>query len=239
MPLLYVIASLAILPLVLWGIYAQNKVRALFNKYSKKSIKKGITGSRFARAMLNSAGLSAVVIEEVSADLGDHYDPRQKIVRLSRSVSRNTSIAAIGIAAHEAAHAIQDGTGYPLVKLRNNLVPIVEKIGYILLPLLFFGIVVGGLIASAFFINISLLLFLGIVIFYLVTLPVEFDASSRAINYIKDKGIADEEELVGIKAVLKAAAFTYIIAATLAIAQFLRLLGVYRGDKVQLGDRYI
>jgi len=225
---LYVIAGLAILPLIIWAIYAQNRVKTLFERYSKKPVKKGITGNRLVRAMLNSAGLNDVVIEEVGSELSDHYDPRQKIVRLSRNVSRNSSIAAIGIAGHEAAHAIQDGTGFVPVKLRNSIAPVVEKAGFFILPLLFLGIVIGGVIASSFFINLALVLFFGIVVFYLVTLPVEFEASSRAIRYIKDKEIADEKELNGIQEVLKAAALTYIMAAALVVAQFLRLLGMYR-----------
>jgi len=230
MPGLYILAGLAILPLVIWGIYAQGRVKALFEKYSKQPIKKGITGSRLARAMLNSAGLNDVVIEEVSNDLGDHYDPRQKIIRLSRNVARNASIATVGIAGHEASHAIQDNRGFLPVRLRNGIAPIVEKVGYFILPLIFLGVFIGGIIASSLFIDLAILLFFGTVIFYLLTLPVEFEASSRAMRYIKDKKIADEEELDGIQEVLRAAAVTYIIAAVLAVAQFLRLLGVYRRE---------
>ena len=227
MPEIYIIAGLAILPLIIWGIYAQNKVRDLFRKYSKETVKKGITGGRLARTMLNSAGLNDIVIEEISSELKDHYEPRQKVIRLSRNVSRSASIAAIGIAAHEAAHAIQDGSGYLPLKLRNGINLIVEKAGYFILPLLFLGVFVGGIIASAFFINLGLLIFISIVVFYLVTLPVELDASSRALHYIKEKEVADDKELNGIQEVLRAAVLTYIIAAALAIVQFLRLLGVY------------
>jgi len=157
-----------------------------------------------------------------------HYDPRQKAVRLSRGVSRSSSIAAIGIAAHEAAHAIQDGTGYPPAKLRDNIAPIVERAGYFVLPLLFFGILVGRFAMSSLLIDLGLILFLGIVVFYLATLPVELEASSRAARYIKDEGIADEAELQGVRKVLAAAALTYIVAAALAVAQLLNLFGLYR-----------
>jgi len=224
---LYFISGLAILPLIIFGFYARSRVSRLFEMYSKKPIKKGITGSHLARTMLNSAGLDDIVIEEVGGVLKDHYDPRQKTVRLSRSVSRGASITAIGVAAHEAAHAIQDGTGYPPVKLRDNIAPIVEKAGFLVLPLLFFGILLGRMVLSSFFIDVAILLFLGIVVFYLVTLPVELEASSRAMRYIEDNGIADAEELDGIRKVLKAAVLTYIIAAALAVMQFLRLLGIY------------
>ena len=225
---LYFFAGLTILPLFIWGIYAHNRVRQLFQQYSKVPIKKGITGNHLARTMLNSAGLKNVVIEEVGPTLGDHYDPRHKVIRLSRKVARNSSVSAIGIAAHEAAHAIQDGTGYGPVKVRNTIAPVVEKTSYLIMPFLLFGVIMGGIISSAFFINLAVLFFLGIVIFYVVTLPVEFEASSRALRYIKEKDIADEEELEGIRKVLRAAAFTYIIAATLSIMQFLKVFGMLR-----------
>ena len=200
----------------------------MFAEYSKKPVKRGITGSRLARAMLNSAQLNDIIIEEVRVPLSDHYDPRRKTIRLSRSVSRGSSIAAIGIAGHEAAHAIQDGTGYPPLRLRNNIAPIVERAGHLVLPLLFVGIVLGGLAFSSFLIGLALVLFLGIVLFYLVTLPVELEASSRALRYIEDRDLADEQELAGIRRVLRAAALTYVIALALAVTQFVRLLGVYR-----------
>lgn len=225
---LYIIGSFAMTALIVSGIYVRGKVRRLFEEYSREPLKKGITGNRLARRMLNSAGLDGVVVEEVSGAFRDHYDPRQKAVRLSRSVSRNASVAAIGIAAHEAAHAIQDGAGYPPAKLRDKIAPIVEKTGYLVLPFLFFGILLGGMALSSVLLDLSLILFLGIVLFYLVTLPLEFEASSRAVRYIKDNGIADEEELNGVRVVLRAAALTYVIATALAVLQFLSLLGIFR-----------
>jgi len=225
---LYFISGFAIVPLVIYGLYARVKVNRLFEKYSKKPVKKGITGSRLARTMLNSAGLNEVIIEEVGGTLRDHYDPRHKAVRLSARVSRNSSIAATGIAAHEAAHAIQDGLDYPPAKFRNNIAPIVEKAGYFILPLLFLGILLSRVALASFFINIALLLFLGIVVFYLVTLPVELEASARALKFIKENNVVDAEELEGVKKVLKAAALTYIIALALAIVQFLSFLGMNR-----------
>jgi len=214
--------------LIIYGLYAHIKVSRLYERYSKEPVKKGITGSRLARTMLNSAGLNEVVIEEVGGTLSDHYDPRQNVVRLSRRVARNSSIAAIGIAAHEAAHAIQHGTNYPPAKFRNNIVPIVEKAGYFILPLLFLGIVLSRVALASLFINIALFLFLAIVVFYLVTLPVELEASARAMRYIKENNVADEKELEGVKKVLKAAALTYIIATALVIVQFLSLMGMKR-----------
>lgn len=225
---LYTISGFAVVFLVIYGFYTNIKVRQLYEKYSKQPVKKGITGSRLARTMLNSAGLNEVVIEEVSGTLKDHYDPRHNAVRLSRHVARNSSVAAIGIAAHEAAHAIQHGTNYPPAKLRANIAPIVEKAGYFVLPLLFLGILLSRVALASFFINIALLLFLAIVVFCLVTLPVELEASARAMQYIKESNVVDEKELEGVKKVLKAAAMTYIIATALAIVQFLSLLGMAR-----------
>jgi len=225
---IYVISGFIIVPLVIYGLYARIKVRQLYEKYSKEPVKKGITGSRLARTMLNSAGLNEVVIEEVSGTLRDHYDSRQKTIRLSRRVARNSSVAAVGIAAHEAAHALQHGTGYPPAKFRNNIAPIVEKAGYFILPLLFLGILLSRVAMASFFINLALILFLAIVIFYLVTLPVELEASARALRYIKENNVVDEKELDGVKKVLKAAAVTYIVATALAIVQFLSLLGMAR-----------
>jgi len=225
---LYVVSGFVIVPLVIYGLYAHVKVNRLFEKYSKVPVKKGITGSRLARTMLNSVGLNEVVIEEVGGTLRDHYDPRQNAVRLSRRVARNSSIAAIGIAAHEAAHAIQHGTDYPPAKLRANIAPFVEKAAYLVLPLLFLGILLSRIPLASLFINIALILFLAIVVFYMVTLPVELEASARALRYIKENGIADEKELEGVKKVLKAAVVTYIVATALSIVQFLSLLGMTR-----------
>jgi Zn-dependent membrane protease YugP len=225
---LYIVSGFAIVPLVIYGLYARIKVSRLFEKYSKQPIKKGITGSHLARTMLNSAGLNDVVVEEISGTLRDHFDPRQNTVRLSRPVARNSSIASIGIAAHEASHAIQHGTGYPLAKLRSNIAPIVEKAGYFILPLLILGLMLSSMQLSSLFINVALLLFLGIVVFYLVTLPVELEASARALRFIKENNVADEKELEGVKKVLSAAALTYVIALALSIVQFLNLLGINR-----------
>jgi len=225
---IYIISGFAIVPLVIFGLYARVKVNRLFEKYSKQPVKKGITGSHLARTMLNSVGLNEVVVEEISGTLRDHYDPRQNTVRLSRLVARNSSVAAIGIAAHEAAHAIQHGTGYPLAKFRANIAPIVETAGYFILPLLFLGLLLSRIPLASLFINIALLLFLGIVIFYLVTLPVELEASARALRFIKENNIVDDKELEGVKKVLNAAALTYIIAFALSIVQFLNLLGMSR-----------
>jgi len=225
---LYLISGLVIVPLIICALYARNRVTRLFEEYSRKPVKKGITGSRLARLMLNSAGLNDITIEEIDVALRDHYDPRQRIIRLSRSVARGASIAAVGIAAHEAAHAIQDGTGYPPVKLMDRIAPIVGKTGHFVLPLLLAGILLSRLALSSFLVDLALVLLLGIVLFCLVTLPVELEASSRAVQFIRDKAIVDEKELDGVRKVLRAAVLTYVIALALAVVQFLNLLGAFR-----------
>ncbi|GAG23892.1 unnamed protein product, partial [marine sediment metagenome] len=141
---------------------------------------------------------------------------------------QSSSVAAIGIAAHEAAHAMQDGSGYPPAMMRNSIAPFVEKAGFLVLPLLFVGILLGRMVLSSVLLNLSLILFLAIVLFYIVTLPVEFEASARAVRYIKENGIADAEELEGVRLVLRAAALTYVIATVMTILQFLSLFGILR-----------
>jgi len=232
MTLIYLIAGISIVPLFVLGLFAHVRVRRVFARRLQEPTKKGLTGSRLARTMLNASGLNDVLIEEVEPNLADHYDPSRKVVRLSRNVARSSSVAAIGIAAHEAAHAIQDGSNFTAVRIRNGMAPIVQKAAFFILPLLFLGILMGSVIATSLFVNIAVILFLGIVVFYLVTLPLELKASSMALRYIKDNGIADEKEITGVEEVLRAAVLTYIIAAALAVAQFFRLLGLYRILKV-------
>ncbi len=228
MQVIYVLAGISIIPLVLWGLYTQSRIREVYRVFSKEKVKKGITGSRLARTMLNEEGLENVIIEEVSGELTDHYDPRRKVVRLSRNVARSSTVAACGIAAHEAAHAIQDGIGYGPVQLRDKMAPIVQGAGFWILPLLLVGIFMGSIVQTALFINLAIFLYIGIVLFYLVTLPVEFDASKRAVRFISDKKIADKGELAGINKVLNAAALTYVAAAVLAVIQLLRLIGIMK-----------
>lgn len=223
---LYVIAGLSIFPLVLWGLWAQVNVRHVFKKYSHEAVRKGMPGAKFAQLMLKEHGINDFKIMAIKNDLADHYDPREKVIRLSKTVAEGSSIAALGIAAHEAAHAIQDQRDDFFLRVRNSMTPMVERTAYWLLPLLFVGIVFGGVVGSSFFIDVAVLLYLGVMVFYLVTLPMEWNASTRALQYIESKKVTTKAELEGVKKVLHAAALTYVIAAALAVAQFLRLLGV-------------
>ena len=223
---LYVIAGLLGLPLVLWGLWAQGNVRSVFKKYAHEPVRKGMTGAKFALMMLKEHGINDVKIVTIKDDLSDHYNSQEKVIALSKTVAEGSSISSIGVAAHEVAHAIQDNRDDFFLRVRNSMTPMIEKTAYWLLPLLFVGIVFAGVAGSAFFLDVGVLFYFGILVFYLITLPMEWNASARALQFIESKKIASNKELAGVKKVLNAAALTYVIAAALAGAQFLRLLGV-------------
>jgi len=165
-------------------------------------------------------GLSGIAIERTPGNLTDHYDPRGKVLRLSEGVHSSPSIAAIGIAAHEVGHAIQDAQDYRPIRLRNAIVPVASLTSWLAFPLFFIGL----LMRSPLLMNVGILFFLGVIVFHLVTLPVEFDASARALRLLADTGTLDTDEIGGARAVLKAAALTYVAAAVMAAAQLVRLL---------------
>lgn len=218
---------LILVPALLISIWAQSKISSTYNKYKKVRTMNGYTGEQVARMMLNEAGLSYVNIEVVNANLGDHYDPSSKVLRLSPDVYSGTSIASAGIAAHEVGHAIQDKEGYKPLILRNSIVPVVNfssSISWILF-------VVGLLMGNHTFVNLGIVLFSAVVIFQLITLPVEFNASNRAINVLSNRGILYGDEVNGAKKVLGAAAMTYIASALMAIAQLLRLIAISNRDQ--------
>lgn len=217
---------LILIPALLVSFWAQAKISSTYNKYKTIKTMNGYTGEQVARMMLNEAGLSFVNIEMVNTKLGDHYDPSNKVLRLSPEVYGGTSIAAAGIAAHEVGHAIQHKEAYKPLILRNSIVPVVNfgsSISWILF-------IIGLFMGNSLFVNLGIILFLGVVIFQLVTLPVEFNASSRAINILEKRGILYGDEVSGAKKVLGAAAMTYIASALMAIAQLLRLIAISRRD---------
>lgn len=209
-----------VLPALILSLYAQFKVKSTFNKYSRVGNSKGMTGADVARTILDRSGLYDVRVEAYPGDLTDHYDPRTKVVRLSRSVYGSTSVSAIGVAAHETGHAIQHKEGYGPLALRSSLVP-VANIGSSIGPTM---AIIGLLLGMPIFIKLGIILFGAAVLFYLVTLPVEFNASSRAIRTLEDTGILNYNEIDHAKKVLKAAAMTYVASAAVAIANFLRLV---------------
>jgi len=211
---LYILFSL---PALLLGFWAQMKVKSAFNKYSKIRSYVGLTGAEVARRMLNSHGLNNVEVEETRGFLSDHYDPKAKKLRLSPDVFRSNSIAAAGIAAHEAGHAVQDQNEYVPLKFRSAMVPSVQ-FGSWLGPIIFIG---GLLLQWESLAWVGLGLFALTAIFALVTLPVEFNASNRAKAWLTTSGVIYGEEAKGINKVLDAAALTYVAAAIQAVSTLL------------------
>lgn len=209
-----------VIPALLIATFAQMKVQSTFKKYATVLSRRNRTAAEIVRQILNQSGLHNVAIERVSGNLTDHYDPRTNVIRLSDSVHDSTSVASIGVAAHEAGHAIQHATGYTPIKLRNSVLPFANIGSSLALPLVFLGIV----LSFEPLVSIGILLFSALVLFQLVTLPVEFNASRRAIKTLDDNEMLDEEELSSAKKVLSAAAMTYVAAALVSAMQLLRLV---------------
>ncbi|MBU5488621.1 zinc metallopeptidase [Clostridium sp. MSJ-8] len=213
---------LILLPAMILSLIAQLSVSGAFNKYRKVYNRNGYTGEQVARMLLDDAGLYDIPIEVVNKKLGDHYDPSRRILRLSREVYYEKTIAAAGVAAHEVGHAIQHSKGYVPLTIRSAIVPAVN-----ISSSLSWIIFVAGLILSIQpLVNVGIILFVAVVIFQIVTLPVEFNASGRALKILGNKGILYDDELKGTKKVLGAAALTYVAAAITSILQLLRLIAI-------------
>lgn len=207
------------------SLVASAKVNSTFKKFSTKYTARNITAERAARSILDANGLHSVRIESISGNLTDHYDPKAGVIRLSDSVKESTSVAAVGVAAHEAGHAVQHAVGYAPIKLRNTLVP-VANIGSTVGPYL---IIIGLLLSSVSYfsdvlINVGIWFFSLAVLFQLVTLPVEFNASRRAIKILSEEMYLESDEVPAVKKVLGAAAMTYVAAAAVSIANLLRFV---------------
>jgi Zn-dependent membrane protease YugP len=214
---LYLIVAL---PALLLGLWAQMRVKSAFGRYSQVRAASGISGAQAARRILDANGLHHVAVERVEGFLSDHYDPRSKTLRLSPAVYEAPSLASVGVAAHEAGHALQDQQQYAPLQLRSAMVPAVQ-FGSWLGPIIFF---VGLMMSTAFgetLAWIGLILFAATAVFALVTLPVEFDASRRAKQLLVGQGIVSQQELPGVSKVLDAAALTYVAAALQAIVTVL------------------
>lgn len=205
---------------------ASARVKSTFHKYSRVRSYSGMTGAEAAQRILNSAGIYDVSIQHISGDLSDHYDPRSKTLRLSDTVYGSTSVAAIGVAAHECGHAIQHDMGYIPLKMRSVIVPVANFGSTAAWPLIILGVFMGY---SQSLINLGILLFSFAVLFQLITLPVEFNASSRAVRVLDETGILSGEEVSKTKKVLNAAALTYVAGAAASILQLLRLLFLFGG----------
>ena len=199
------------------GLWAQAKVKRTFAKWSQVPVRNGMTGAQAAAEVVRASGLRDVEIRPVEGRLSDHYDPRSRTLNLSADVGSAASVAALGVAAHEAGHAIQDARGYFPMRIRQTLVPVASIGSSFAFPVIFLGFIFGSL----GLVNIGLALFTVIVLFQLVTLPVEFDASRRALVALSDGRMLAADELDGAKQVLGAAAWTYVAAFVAAAAQLL------------------
>ena len=209
-----------LIPALLFTMYAQFKVSSSFNKYLRISNETGYTGAQIARMILDRNGLYDVRIEQTGGNLTDHYDPRTKVVRLSRNVYGGNSIASMSVAAHEVGHAIQHADGYFPLVLRNNIAPIVNIGARFVWIFVFLGFII-----SPFLIELAILIYLGVVLFQVVTLPVEFNASSRALYQLQD-GIIPRGKEKPVKEVLGAAAMTYVAATLVSVVELIRLLSI-------------
>ena len=206
------------------SLFAQFLVNSRFSKYSRVRSRSGMTGAQAAERILQSQGIYDVAIQRVSGKLTDHYDPRNKTLNLSDAVYASTSVAAVGVAAHECGHAVQHATGYVPLKLRSSLVPVANFGSSIAWPLIILGFFFNSSTTSVLFINLGILAFSLAVLFQIVTLPVEFDASHRALKILGNTGMLYEDEVRDTRKVLTAAALTYVAGAASAILQLLRIL---------------
>ena len=211
-----------IMPAVLLAAWAQNQVKSSFNTYSKVYSRRGYTGADVARMILDSNGLQHIRLERVAGSLTDHYDPKGAVIRLSNSVYGSTSVAAIGVAAHEAGHAVQYAQGYGPIKLRAAIIPATQIGSQLAIPL----VLIGFIFEMQPLVTAGILFYSLAAFFQLVTLPVELNASSRAMAVLEQAAILEGEELTGAQKVLKAAALTYVAALITALAQLLRLIMV-------------
>ncbi len=205
---------------MLLSMFASFGVNSAFNKYKKVQTIRRITGQQAARRVLDMNGLQHIRIERVSGNLTDHFDPKAGVIRLSDATHDDTSVAAVGVAAHEAGHAVQHAVGYAPIKIRNSIVPIVNIGNSLSMPLFIIGLILG-MTGLAY---LGVLLFSLTLVFQIVTLPVEFNASRRAINILDNSGLLYEDEIGPAKKVLKAAAMTYVAAVAATALQLLRFL---------------
>lgn len=209
-----------VIPGLLLAMYAQAKVKSSFAKYSRVYSSSRMTGAQVARKILDSQGLDDVGIEAIGGQLSDHYDPTKRVVRLSQEVYQGSSLASLGVAAHETGHAVQHKVGYLPLNIRHSLVPVANFGSTLAFPLF----LIGFFMSSPSLIKFGIYLFAGVVLFQLVTLPVEFNASSRALAILEGGGYISRNEVSGARSVLNAAALTYVASALVGLLTLLRLL---------------
>ena len=222
MPFFFYYYDIWIIPVIIaaiWSMIAGAKVNSTFKKYSTVKSMRGLTGADCAMAVLRAGGVNDVRVERVSGNLTDHFDPRAKVIRLSDAVYASNSIAALGVAAHEAGHAVQHSVGYFPIKVRGAIIPVTQLGSNLALPLVIIGLILSA--PTLAYIGVA---FFGLsALFQLVTLPVEFNASRRAMEALRDGNILADSELSGAKKVLSAAAMTYVAALAVSLANLLRL----------------
>ncbi len=216
-----------VVPALVLALIAQIGVKRAYAKYAQVRVVSGLTGADAAMNVLRHYGLTEVRIERVNGKLTDHYDPRTNVIRLSDGVYGSASVAAIGIACHEAGHAVQYAKGYLPIKIRSAILPVCNIGSTLGIPLAVAGLIFG----ADLLVNIGLLLYSLVVIFQLATLPVEFNASHRAVSVIDETGMLSERELPGARSVLRAAAMTYVAALVVSLANLLRLLALFAGRR--------
>lgn len=219
-----------VLPCILLSLWASTKVNSTFKRYAKQLSSRRITGADAAQRVLRHNGVYGVRIERVSGNLTDHYDPKTNVIRLSDGVYDNTSTAAIGVACHEAGHAVQYAQSYFPIKVRAAIIPITNFGSRLAMPLILIGILLSALGNFSYtLVYVGIACFALSLVFQLVTLPVEFDASKRAMNAIESAGLLTEEEQQGARKTLRAAAMTYVAATAVSLAQLLRLIVLFGG----------
>ena len=209
-----------LIPAIIFSIAAQIMVKSAFSEYSKVRNSRGLTGADAAREILDRNGLSNVRIEHISGSLTDHYDPKANVIRLSDDVYGSATVAAVGVAAHEAGHAVQYAEGYYPIKIRNAIIPVTRFGSSLSTPLVILGLVLSW----DFLITAGILLFCAVVLFQAITLPVEFNASGRALKTLRSSHFLEDDEMKGARSVLTAAAMTYVAAMLSALLSLVRLL---------------
>ncbi len=217
-----------LLPAIILSLWASSNVRLTFKKYSSVYNRFGLTGADAARKILDMNGLYNVKIDRISGELTDNFDPRTNVVHLSESTYSSQSVAAVGVAAHEVGHAIQHAVGYSPIKIRNAIVPAVNVCSMLSMPIILLGIILSY---NQTLVDLGIILFSATVLFQLITLPVEFNASSRALRTLAGQNILAPDEIQGASKVLRAAALTYIAAALSSLLSLLRLILIFGGNR--------
>lgn len=230
----YYSSYLILLPAIIFALWASANIKSTYKKYSQVHNSRGLTGAQVARQILDMNGLNFVTIEHISGELTDHFDPKSNVVRLSDSTFNSTSVAALGVAAHECGHAVQYKENYFPMQIRAMIIPMTNIGSYLSVPLILIGLLFASRGASAFsefLVNAGLILYSLVVLFQLLTLPVEFNASSRALRTLQSSSLLSLDEMPAARKTLRAAALTYVAGLLSALATLLRLFLISRGGR--------